>query len=601
MSPKVEFSSKKTGCCATNKCLIFLFFVVALGITALIVVALLAMNVRGRFPPDQKWWQKTIVYQIYPRSFQDSDGDGVGDLNGIISRLDYFNYLGVNAIWISPIYESPMKDFGYDISNFTKVDPMFGSMENMKTLIKEAHARNLRVILDFVPNHSSNKHPWFIKSEQRQDPYTDFYIWQDTAPNNWHSVFGGSTWAWSDVRKQYYYHAFLPEQPDLNYRNPAVRDEMKNAVDFWGRMGIDGLRVDAIPYLFESTDVSLNEPQSNLPGFTSEQWEYYEHLYTANLPEINDAIREWSDVLRKYDNSDDDTDNSKFMVVEIYAVPSIRNAYYTNGADMPFNMDLVEGSYPSCNASCIKKLVETEYNTLPEGKWPNFVMGNHDRSRLTSKRGITISGKTYTNVLNMLLLTLRGTPTCYYGDELGMADVDTISFKDTQDPYGKHFGESAYKNFSRDPERTPMQWDSGPQAGFTNSSHPWLPLNQNHTFINVQYEKNATHITPLKVYRALATLRQEPAFLYGSFDFRYTDDNVISYVRSASGYSSYLVVINVGTETGTIDFKTPYDYHEGTVKVSTGNFDHEDYTLDSTIKLDKIILQPAEGLVILLP
>ncbi|ESP00139.1 hypothetical protein LOTGIDRAFT_141370 [Lottia gigantea] len=599
---------KKRGFCTKKRCLVLLAACVTISLATALAVVLVSDHLRGHFPPEQKWWQKTIVYQIYPRSFQDSDDDGIGDLKGIISRLDYFKELGVSAIWISPIYESPMKDFGYDISNFTNIDKMFGTLDDFDDLIEECHDKGLRVIMDFVPNHTSDQHPWFKKSVERIDPYTDYYIWTNSTredengkpipPNNWLSIFGGSAWAWNVERQQFYYHAFIKEQVDLNYNNPAVREEMKNVVRFWAQKGIDGFRVDAISTLFETTNLTLSEPRSNANDTKPNEWEYLDHPYTYNYPGVDDVIQEWRKVLDEFDDNHKSFFRSKFMVVEIYMPPKVRNKFYKNGADMPFNMDLVDGTKPECDALCMKKLIAEEYDTLPEGEWPNFVMGNHDRNRITSKRGNTTEGKKYTNALNMLLLTLRGTPTTYYGDELGMEDLDTISYNDTQDPFGLNVGPERYQKFSRDPERTPMQWSDEPGAGFTNFSEPWLPINDNYNTINVEV-MNSTEITQIKVYQKLAELRQEPSFLYGRLEFSYVDTDMISYVRKASGYPSYLVVINVGTKESSTDFsKDPYNLKEGTVVVSTGNIDNTDYGLNKAIKLKKVALKPAEGLVI---
>ncbi|BFZ00897.1 hypothetical protein BsWGS_03935 [Bradybaena similaris] len=429
------------------------------------------------------WWKTSIVYQVYPRSFMDSNNDGVGDLKGIQSKLDYFKNLGVKSFWLSPVYKSPMNDFGYDISDFKAIDPIFGTDQDMDDLIKAAHAEGLYVIMDFVPGHTSTEHEWFQKSVKREGNYTDYYIWNNgttlsngtrVAPNNWLSVFGYSAWEWNQDRQQYFYHAFLPTQADLNYRNPIVQEEMKNVLRFWLDKGVDGFRVDAIEKLYEVANVSLNEPPSG-QNVSTFQYEYLNHTYTSNQPETIDTVTSWCNVLKEYEAKDN---KSRYAIIELYAEPQVRNKLYETGGN-PFNFDLVDLPGNSTGTQ-LRDQVQREYTNLPSGKWPNFVLGNHDRRRVSHK-----FGPQYVDVYNMLLLTLWGTPTTYYGEEIGMLE-GIISWNQTVDPWGRNYGEERYQEFSRDPERTPMQWTGGYQAGFTNASTTWLPLGQNYTTINVQ-------------------------------------------------------------------------------------------------------------------
>nr|KAG5696242.1 hypothetical protein BaRGS_019944 [Batillaria attramentaria] len=512
-----------------------------------------------------EWWQTGIIYQVYPRSFCDSNGDGIGDLNGVTSKLDYFQYLGVGAVWLSPFYKSPMKDFGYDVSDFRDVDPIFGTLADFDQLVQQAHKRGLKIIVDFVPNHTSDLHDWFQKSCRRESPYDDFYIWHDgktdadgkrQPPNNWLSVFGGSAWRWHEGRGQYYYSAFLAEQPDLNYRNPLVVKEMNDVVRFWLERGVDGFRVDALECLFEAEDVSKDEPRSNLTGIPPFQFEYLDHIYTYEQPEIGDIVRGWRKVIGEHEQKDGKT---RFMVIETYGEPKKRNRFYDYGAN-PFNMDLVDFLEAPLSGSKVRALVEREYNNLPKNGWPTFVLGNHDRKRVSSKYG-----SLYVDGLNMLLLTLRGTPTTYYGEELGMEDIH-VTFQQTQDPWGKNFGPERFQEFSRDPVRSPMQWDATKNAGFTSSSSPW----------------------------------QDPAFQRGELLYSITNENVFSYVRQKSeptDISRYLVAINFGKEASTDDYSgPPVESLRGVVVQCTCSV--SDRLKDKIVDLTALKLAPGDGLVI---
>ncbi|XP_050415495.2 alpha-glucosidase [Patella vulgata] len=547
-----------------------------------------------------KWWQTSIIYQIYPRSFKDSDGDGVGDLKGIISKIDHFVYIGVKAIWLSPFYPSPMKDFGYDISNHTDVDPVFGTLDDFRNLLTECHKKDIKVIIDFVPNHTSDLHPWFRASIRNEEPYKDFYVWTDgiegpdgtrIKPNNWLSVFGGEVWKWNEQRQQFYYHAFLESQPDLNYRNPKVIEEMNNVIRFWSEMGVDGIRVDAITNLYEVADVSLNEPLSGKPGVPEFQYEYLNHIYSSNLPEIEGAIRGWRNAMNEFANEDE----SRFMVVELYDTPDNRNAYLGYGCDLPFNFDLVDpGITADCGGRCMRDLVDIEYSSLPKNSWPNFVLGNHDRKRITKKRGPGAA-----NAMNMLLLTLRGTPTTYYGEEIGMIEVD-VPFEDTKDPWGINYGKERYTEFTRDPCRTPLQWSGDYQSGFTTAEKPWLPIHANYKTLNVEAQKASKELSPLQLYKQLGELRENPAFQYGDLIYAVVNDNIFSYIRNSVGDSRYLVTINFGKTNSKDDYT---DYTDGRVLgriiAHTGNMKNEPYyKKDMEIPLNGILLQPDQGLVI---
>ncbi len=443
------------------------------------------------------WWQTGTVYQVYPRSFQDSDGDGVGDLRGITRRLDYLAWLGVDAVWISPFYPSPMADFGYDVADYCGVDPIFGTLDDFDELVRQAHQRNLKVILDFVPNHSSVAHPWFVESRaSRENARRDWYIWREPAsdggpPNNWLSNFGGPAWTFDEPTGQYYYHAFLPDQPDLNWRNPAVRTAMYDALRFWLARGVDGFRIDVIWHLIKDDrlrDNPVNEAYEPHQAAINR----FEQVYSCDRPEVLDVIAEMRSVLREY--------GERVLIGEIYLPIERLVTYYgpdLRGADLPFNFQLISTDW---RADSVRALVEEYEAALPDGAWPNWVLGNHDQPRIAAR-----IGPAQARIAAMLLLTLRGTPTLYYGDEIGL-DAVAIAPHQARDPWGRN-----EPGHGRDPERTPMQWETAPNAGFT-SGMPWLPITTDHKVRNVDaLRDDAASI--LTLYRRLMSLRRDHAVL----------------------------------------------------------------------------------------
>lgn len=478
------------------------------------------------------WWQREVIYQIYPRSYQDSNNDGIGDLQGILKRLDYLKWLGVKAIWISPIYPSPMADFGYDISDYEGIHPLFGTMEDFDELIKEIHDRGMKMILDLVPNHTSDQHPWFLASRSSRDnPKRDWYIWKDpredgNPPNNWLSVFGGSGWEWDEKTGQYYYHGFLKEQPDLNWRNPEVQEAMYNVMRFWLDKGVDGFRVDVMWHMIKDKQLRDN-PQN--PDYEEHMSTYNKLLpvYSTDQPEVHDIVADMRKVLDEYDE--------RMMIGEIYLPIHKLVSYYgfeRKGAHLPFNFLLLSVAWePKLIASAID-----EYEgALPEEGWPNWVLGNHDQARVISRVGVAQS-----KVAAMLLLTLRGTPTIYYGDEIGMRDVP-IPFDEVQDPQGLNMPE---KNLSRDPARTPMLWDATENAGFTKGK-PWLRIDRTYQRRNVAIEKEDKY-SYLSLYRRLIKLRQEePSLMIGNYRPVFSDNQMIAYTRELEGHHKFLILLNL--------------------------------------------------------
>src|SRR5262245_54311276 len=409
------------------------------------------------------WWQTSVIYQIYPRSFQDTNGDGIGDLRGITQRLSYLVELGVDAIWLSPIFPSPMADFGYDISDYTDIDPQFGALADFDDLLAAAHAHGLKVILDLVPNHTSDQHPWFRESRSsRQNPKRDGYIVRDSAADGRPShmllsVFAGGAWHDDEATGQYYYHAVLAAQPDLNWRNPQVRAAIYDVMRFWFRRGVDGFRVDVIWHLVKDDRFRDNPPN---PAFRMGEPPHHQlvPLYTVDRPEVHDVIAEMRRVADEF--------SDRVLIGEIYLPFERLVAYYGRdlaGVHLPFNFSLLSATW---NAPSIARLIGEYEAALPAGGWPNWVLGNHDRPRIASR-----VGPDQARIAAMLLLTLRGTPTIYYGDEIAMNEV-TIAPDWVRDPLGKN---AAGPSLGRDGCRTPMRWDATRHAGFS-TTEPWLPL-----------------------------------------------------------------------------------------------------------------------------
>ncbi|SEJ62714.1 alpha-glucosidase [Deinococcus reticulitermitis] len=523
---------------------------------------------------ELKWWQRGVIYQIYPRSFQDDSGDGVGDLRGVTRRLPYVAGLGVEAVWLSPIFTSPMRDFGYDVADYCAIDPLFGTLEDFDALVQEAHRLGLKVMLDYVPNHTSSDHAWFQEAlGGKESPRRDWYVWRDPAPdggppNNWKSFFGGPAWTFDQASGQYYLHQFLPSQPDLNWRNREVRAAMMDVLRFWMRRGVDGFRVDVI-WLLAEDERFLDEPVN--PDWQPGHPEHASllHPYTQDQPETHAYIREMRAVLDEFDD--------RMMVGEIYLpVEQLLPYAGTPGSPMvhlPFNFHLILLPW---NAEQIGAFVD-DYDAAcrAAGSWPNWVLGNHDQHRFKTRVGAAQS-----RVAQTLLLTLRGTPTVYYGDEIGMENVP-VPFEQMVDPAGLQQPDSPQAG--RDPERTPMQWDGSANAGFCPADvTPWLPLAENFREVNVAAQE-ADPASDLNYFRALTRLRAEhPALVAGEYrrlDAGHAD--VFAYERGL-GPERVVVVLNFGAETRTL----PADLQGTTLLRSLGTSE------------DQTALQPNEARVV---
>ncbi len=521
------------------------------------------------------WWQTAVIYQIYPRSFQDSNHDGVGDLRGIMGRLDHLTDLGVDAVWLSPIFPSPMADFGYDISDYTGIHPLFGTLADFDALLAAVHQRGLKLLLDLVPNHTSDQHPWFKESRaSRDNPKRDWYLWRDPAPdggppNNWLSEFGGSAWELDSATGQYYYHAFLAAQPDLNWRNPQVVAAIHDVMRFWLARGVDGFRVDVIWHLMKDPEFRDNPLNPDYRDGLPPQHRVVP-LYTTDLPEVHDVIEGLRGVIDEFDQ--------RVLIGEIYLPFEKLVAYYgrdLRGCHLPFNFSLLLTDW---HARTIAKLVDDYEGLLPTGGWPNWVLGNHDRPRIASR-----VGREQARIAAMMLLTLRGTPTIYYGDEIGMVQVPIPPGR-VHDPVEKNI---PGLGLGRDGERTPMQWDASPHAGFS-GVEPWLPLADDYRSQNVENARNdGTSIYELH-RRLIAARRAHPSLTHGCYRPIVASGDLILYAREHRD-ERVLVALNLGAEPTAVRFPAPL---QGQVLVSA--FADRD---GEPLK-DDIALRAHEGLVI---
>ena len=519
------------------------------------------------------WWERGVIYQIYPRSFQDSNGDGVGDLAGIERRLDYVASLGVDAIWISPIFPSPMIDFGYDVSDYCDVDPLFGDLAAFDRLVAAVHDRGLRLLLDFVPNHSSDQHPWFLESRaSRDNPKRDWYIWRDPAPgggppNNWTSDMGGSAWQLDPATGQYYLHAFLKEQPDLNWRNPAVRAAMADVLRFWLDRGVDGFRIDVLWHMVKAEGLPDNPPNPDYRPELGEKFKVLQH-HSTDQPEVHEIAAAFRALADSY--------GDRLLVGEICLPVETLMHYYGREAPevhLPFNFQLIETPAP-WDARSLAAMIGAYEAALPPGGWPNWVFGSHDAARIAARLG-----EPQARVAAMLILTLRGTPTLYQGDELGIGHVEIPPdrMRDPQELRQPGLG------LGRDRSRTPFPWDASPHAGFS-TVEPWLPLNPDWPTRNAAAQDRDPS-SMLSLYRRLLGLRRAHAALaIGDFALAEADDGVLAYERRHSG-ERLLVALNLGS--GPRRLLLPADADRAELLASTG----AERPLDGT-------LAPDEGLVL---
>jgi oligo-1,6-glucosidase/alpha-glucosidase len=518
------------------------------------------------------WWERGTVYQIYPRSFQDSDGDGAGDLEGVRQRLDYVRSLGVDAIWLSPIFPSPMADFGYDVADYCDIDPLFGDLAEFDDLLAACHARDLKLLLDFVPNHTSDQHPWFRESRSsRQNAKRDWYIWRDPGPgggppNNWTSDMGGSSWEFDPHTGQYYLHAFLREQPDLNWRNPAVSEAMHDVLRFWFERGVDGFRIDVLWHCYKAADLQDNPLNPDFHPAMGEKLKVLQ-LHSANQREIHDLAASFRQLADGF--------GDRLLVGEIcLPVPQLMKYYgvaEAPGVHLPFNFQLLDAPW---DAQVLTELIATYEQALPENGWPNWVLGSHDAARIAGRLG-----EAQARVAAMLLLTLRGTPTLYQGDELGIGRVEIAPerVRDPQDLRQSGLG------LGRDHARTPMAWNAEPNAGFT-TSEPWLPLHDDWQSRNVEAQ-SADKRSMLNLYRDLLRLRrQHNALSEGEIIVMPAQGPVLCYERRYNDEHLF-VALNLSGKDSWLTL--PPDVQGAQVLAST-----------CTMRPFKGMLQPDEGLLL---
>ncbi|XP_075992681.1 maltase A1-like [Anticarsia gemmatalis] len=529
------------------RCMLFLPMVLALALSA-------------NADKDLDWWETTIFYQIYPRSFKDSDGDGIGDLNGITENLEYLKEMGIGATWLSPIFKSPMYDFGYDIADFYAIQDEYGTMEDFENLMAKAKELDIKVVLDFVPNHGSNESVWFEEALKGHEKYYDYFVWEDGVvddngnlqpPNNWVSVFRKSAWEYREEVGKYYLHQFVIGQPDLNYRNPDVVEEMKNVVRFWLEKGVAGFRVDAIAHLFE-VDKALyggKYPDEPKTGHTDDpdNYDYLDHIYTKDHDETFDMVYQWREVFDEIGQKDGLT---RVMMTEAYSSPQLTMRYFgegdREGAQMPFNFVMISDVNGDSSAAEIKYALDKFLTFKPIDKLANFVAGNHDNSRVASRFSPEL-----VDGINMILLLMPGIAVTYMGEEIGMVD-GYVSWEDTVDPSGCNTDDPInYWKSSRDPERTPFQWNANKNAGFSVADKTWLPVAEGYEELNVEVQR-ATANSHLNIYKALASLRAEAAFRHGRYESVAFNDGVFAF-RRWYGKDNYIVVVNFRTDGYTID------------------------------------------------
>ncbi len=528
------------------------------------------------------WWKHGTIYQIYPRSFNDSNGDGIGDINGIIEKLDYLADLGIDGIWLSPIYKSPMYDFGYDISDYRSIDPAFGTMDDFKKLIKEAHKRKIHIIMDMVINHSSHQHPWFVESRSSRDnPKRDWYIWRDGKkgkyPNNWMAAFGGHAWEWDEKTSQYYLHLFLKEQPDLNWRNDELKKAVFDEIRFWLDLGVDGFRLDVINYIVK--DAAFRDNPYWLHKTNPRRHDMQRHDYDRNRPETHEILKDLRRLMDEYGET--------MTVGEIYPnegvmEPETSAAYLGSGSDelhLAFDFSPI---YAKFRAVDFKRILSRWYEAIPHGGWPCHVLSNHDQSRSMTR--LAKGNPARAKVLLAMLLTQRGTPFLYYGEEIGMTD-GKIRKREIVDPVGKKYWPL---HPGRDPERTPMQWNDSDGAGFT-TGKPWLPIAGTHKTVNVAAQENNPD-SLLAFTRRLLKLRRENEALYaGSWQLIDSHTELLVYARGGKS-GAFMVILNFAEKTRTISIDDP-----GNWQVALGTHRDREATLSgealSLSSLEVLILQ----------
>jgi alpha-glucosidase len=563
------------------------------------------MSATAQQTSPASWWKHAVIYEIYPRSFQDTNGDGIGDLNGIIERLGYLQKLGVNAIWLTPIYPSPQVDFGYDISNYEAIDPMYGTMADFDRLLAEAKKHHIRVLMDMVLNHTSDLHPWFIESRSSRDNLKrDWYVWNNgvpasapgvtlyqkkfehdgrAPPNNWESLFGGSAWQCDPKTKQFYYHKFYPQQPDLNWRNPQVRQAMYNVCRFWLNKGVAGFRLDAIETLFEDPELRNEKILHGKNAFGDPR---EDDSSTSDLPQIHEVMRQLRQVVDSYPGD-------RLLVGETYTrtTRDLLSMYGFHGHQLQLPMDTQVGFINKLDANDFRRKIYDAENDL-DGHLPLFVFDNHDNPRSWNRYGDGKHDVAIAKILATILLTTRSVALMYYGEEIGMVTTPPKTRAEVQDPMGK-IGWPKFKG--RDGERTPMQWNSSQSAGFSTANHTWLPVPPNYRTVNVQTEEHNPD-SLLNWYKTLIALRRNNPALYSGANIMVDtkDPDILSYLRKNPGNGpSVLVAMNFTAESQTVS----YDLKAQGIRSTTARTLFENGGVAKMVELTDVTLPPFAVLV----
>ncbi|XP_055842743.1 maltase A2-like [Episyrphus balteatus] len=544
------------------------------------------------------WWEDASLYQIYPRSWKDSDGNGIGDLKGITEKLDYLREIGMTATWLSPIFESPMADNGYDISNFTNIDPIFGTLEDFDALLKKAKNLGLKVLVDFVPNHSSDECEWFKKSINREDGYDDFYVWADgkddpqnpgkkLPPSNWISIFGGSMWEWNEKRQQFYLHQFYKEQPDFNFRNPKVHTAMLEVLKFWLDRGVDGFRIDAVPHMYEKILEDGTFPDEPLSGETDDSncQDFLKHIYTQEQYETVELLYEWREFLDEYKRVHGG--DTRVLLAEAYVSVETIDQYYGNGthfgAHLPFNFNFdAMLKLPHLNARIFEETVSLWMDSIwKKHKMGNWVVGNHDLLRVGDR-----VGEERKDLINILVAALPGVTITYYGEEIGMTSI----FYDCEDCLT---GEE--RNFGR----SPFQWNDDISAGFSSSPNTWLPVAENYKKVNVKVQRGVAR-SSLNIFKASQKLKHTAAFKAfkdkGGFSYGALNENVFQIIRGSN--EEYRILANFGNKLETIgallsSHKDGRNYFEYILVTC-----YSPHNIGDRVRLESVFLVPFETVIL---
>ncbi|WP_065752751.1 alpha-amylase family glycosyl hydrolase [Bradyrhizobium paxllaeri] len=518
------------------------------------------------------WWRDAVIYEVAAISFQDSNGDGYGDLPGLLQRIDYLKWLGVGAVWLTPVYKSPDQDFGYDISDFSAIDARYGTMDDFDRVKEALHEAGIKLVLDFVPNHTSDRHVWFHESRvSRDNPKADWYVWAEAGanggpPNNWLSRFGGSGWEWCESRRQFYYHSFLPSQPDLNWRNEQVRRAMAGVLRLWLDRGVDGFRVDASAVLIKD-DLLRDNPADPEAGDSTPPPQRYTPVFTDDRPEAMGCIEYIRSILDEYD--------ARLLCGEVQGKTDRIGHFYGNDKPrlhLPLNFALLDTEW---NAIALQATIDAYFNAIPDGGWPNFVIGGHDKRRVATKLG-----QAQARILAMLLMTIRGTPIIFAGDEIGSQQVK-IPPEKIRDPFEKFV-----KGFglNRDPERAPLRWDATERGGFT-TGDPWLPLSEDRSCSIETARRDERSL--LHLYRELIALRGcEPCLLRGEYLPMRAHNDIFSFARVLDQVQ-ILVGLNLCRE------PRLWEWRGNGIRLMTSYLDREQAKL-----VGPTHLRPNEGLVI---